>query len=65
MILKNFADQDWIGFILSDQDWTWTEKFRSPLISDTTMLLKWQSVAVDCITLDYWGKHKKDGNLGH
>jgi len=32
IIFKNFADQDWIVF-LSDQDWTRTEKFHSPLIS--------------------------------
>jgi len=31
---QNFADQDWIGLILSGQDWTRTEKFHSPLISD-------------------------------
>jgi len=31
------VDQDWIGLMIfknfADQDWTWTEKFRSPLIS--------------------------------
>jgi len=27
------SDQDWIGFNLSDQDWTRTEKFQNPLIS--------------------------------
>jgi len=30
---QKFADQDWIGFILSDQDLTRTEKCHSPLIS--------------------------------
>jgi len=35
LIFKNFADQDWIGFNFSDQDWTRTEKFHSPLISAT------------------------------
>jgi len=31
---KNFAYQDWIGFNFIGQDWTRTEKFCSPLISD-------------------------------
>jgi len=33
IIFKNFADQDWIRYIFCRQDWTWTEKFHSPLIS--------------------------------
>ena len=35
MILKKFADQDWIGFNFIGQDWTRTETFHSPLISDS------------------------------
>jgi len=33
MIVKNFADKTGLDSILSDQDWTRTEKFHSPLIS--------------------------------
>jgi len=40
MIFKNFADQDWSDSILSDQDWTRTEKFHSPLISDANLCYK-------------------------
>jgi len=32
MILKNFADQDWLDSVISNQDWTRTEKFHCPLI---------------------------------
>ena len=36
MILKNSADQDWIGFNFNGQDWTWTKKFtvRSSLVAE-------------------------------
>jgi len=29
---EKFTDQNWIGFNFSDQDWTCTENFHSPLI---------------------------------
>ena len=32
MIFKNFADRTGSDSVLSDQDWTRTEKFHSPLI---------------------------------
>jgi len=35
MIFKNFVDRTWLDSIFADQDWTQTEKFCSPLISDT------------------------------
>ena len=33
LFFKNLADQEWIGFFFSDQDWTRTEKFHSTLVS--------------------------------
>jgi len=33
MVFKKFADRTGSDSILSDQDWTRTEKFHSPLIS--------------------------------
>jgi len=33
MIFKNFVYRTGSDLILSDQDWTWTEKFHIPLIS--------------------------------
>ena len=35
---QNFVDQGWIGFNLHRQDWIRTEKFHSPLISDSDHL---------------------------
>jgi len=35
---KKFVVQDWIGFNFADQDWTWTEKFYSPLTSGGFLL---------------------------
>jgi len=35
MIFKNLADQCWSDTIFSDEDWTRTEKFHSPLIFDS------------------------------
>jgi len=37
MIFKNFADRIGSDSILSDKDWTRTEKFHSPLISGTSI----------------------------
>jgi len=37
MIFKNFADRTGSDSILSDQDWTRTEKFHSPLISGSDL----------------------------
>jgi len=34
MIFKNLQIRTGSDSILSDQDWTWTENFHSPLISD-------------------------------
>jgi len=39
MIVKKFADQDCIGFNSIGQDWTRTEKFHSPHISERQHIL--------------------------
>jgi len=33
MIFRTFADRTGSDSILSDRNWTWTEKFHNPLIS--------------------------------
>jgi len=45
VIFNNFADQDQIRFnFLQGQDWTRTEKFHSPLISDVHLVAQTSSV---------------------
>ena len=56
MIFKNFADRTGSDSILSDQDWTRTEKFHSPLISADRLrlghiLLVKRSVVRTCLKL--------------
>jgi len=41
MIFKNFACRTGSDSILSDQDWTRTEKFHSPLISECEDCKAW------------------------
>jgi len=44
MIVKNFWGQDWMGFHFLDQDWTWTKKFHSSLISGVNLIRAKKSI---------------------
>ena len=64
MIFKNFADQDWIGLISSDQVWTRTEKFYRLFISanlpkDTAKAKQCQVVSLRFIATELFFQFKK------
>jgi len=54
MILKNSADQDWIGFNFNGQDWTWTKKFtvRSSLVAEMSTDQDW--IGLDQDWSQFW-----------